>query len=117
MGPPVRDVDVWNCLGPTNRGRSNYVACARTARPLVRAPGGAYLGGAQLVLLVVLAGIFGRRMLSILLFVSLAVISAGILLEVIGNFQFADSIWRTRGNRGFGDQRDDNYELRPCCLL
>jgi hypothetical protein len=71
---------------------------------------GAYLDGAQLVLLVALAAMLGargrqssRRVVSVLLLLSLGVIAAGIVYEVVGNYQVAQSIWRTRGNPGFGD--------------
>lgn len=71
---------------------------------------GAYLDGAQLVLVVVLAAMLGVRIwrsgagfVSVLLLVSLAVIAAGIVYEVIGNYQVAESIWRRSGNPGFGD--------------
>jgi hypothetical protein len=71
---------------------------------------GAYLGGAQLVLLVVLAAVRGartrrtaRRPTSVLLLLALGVIAVGIVLEIVGNHQVAQSIWRTSGNPGFGD--------------
>ena len=64
---------------------------------------GAYFDVAQLVVLVVLAALIGPRRLSVLLLVSLGVVATGIVFEIIGNFQVADSIWGTRGNPGFGD--------------
>ena len=71
---------------------------------------GAYLDGAQLVLLGVLAAMLGARQrrstgrfVSVLLLISLAVVAVGIIFEVIGNYQVAESIWQTRGNPGFGD--------------
>ena len=70
----------------------------------------AYFDVAQLVLLVVLAGLLSRRTMSIPVLVALAVIVAGIVFEVIGNFQVADSIWQTRGNPGFGDGYTQGHE-------
>ena len=71
---------------------------------------GAYLGGAQLVLLVVLAAVLGahtwrtaRRPAAVLLLLALGVIAVGIVDEIVGNYQVAQSIWRTSGNPGFGD--------------
>jgi hypothetical protein len=71
---------------------------------------GAYLDGAQLLLLVVLAAVLADRkwrsmgrIVSVLLLISLAVVGAGIVLEVLGNHQVAESIWQTSGNPGFGD--------------
>ena len=63
----------------------------------------AYFDVAQLVVLVGLASLIGARTLSVLLLISLAVVAVGIMFEVIGNFQVADSIWATRGNPGSGD--------------
>ena len=62
----------------------------------------AYFDIAQLGLLLVLAGLLGRRMLSVVLLVALAVVAFGIVFEIVGNFQVASSIWRTPGNPGFG---------------
>lgn len=71
---------------------------------------GAYLGGAQLVLLVVLTAVLGartwrgqRRPAAVLLLLALGVIAVGIVYEIVGNYQVAQSIWRTSGNPGFGD--------------
>lgn len=71
---------------------------------------GAYLDGAQLVLLVVLAAMLaarcGRsmgRVVPVLLLGALIVTAVGILYELVGNYQVAQSIWRTRGDPGFGD--------------
>ena len=72
---------------------------------------GAYLDGAQLALLVFLAAMLGRRNWrstgtfgSTLLLLSLAVIAVGIVYQLIGNYQVAESIWRTPGNPGFGQE-------------
>ena len=64
---------------------------------------GAGLKSAQLVLLLVLVTMLGWRKLSVLLLISFAVIECGIVFQVIGDYQVADSIWRTSGNPGFGE--------------
>ncbi len=70
----------------------------------------AYFGMAQLVVLVTLACLLGRRRLSALMLALFAVIAVGIVFETIGNFQVADSIWGTRGNPGFGDGYAQGHE-------
>jgi hypothetical protein len=70
----------------------------------------AYFDMAQLVLLVVLAGLLTRRTVSIPVLFALAVIAVGIAFEMVGNFQVADSIWQTRGNPGFGDGYAQGHE-------
>jgi hypothetical protein len=69
-----------------------------------------YLDCAQLVLLVALALMLGRRRLSVLLVISLAVIVVGIAYQVIGNYQVAESIWRTPGNPGFGHDYNQGHD-------
>ena len=71
---------------------------------------GAYLNSAQLVLLVVLALLLGRRGSSVLLVAALAIIAIGIVYQVIGNYQVAESIWRTTGDPGFGDGYDQGHD-------
>ena len=78
---------------------------------------GAYLDGAQLVLLVVLAAILAMRdsastgsLVSVLLLLSFAVVAVGIVYEVLGNYQVAQSIWRTPANPGFGDGYNQGHE-------
>jgi hypothetical protein len=78
---------------------------------------GAYLDGAQLSLLVFLAAMLGRRNWrstgtfgSTLLLLSLAVIAVGIVYELIGNYQVAESIWRTPGNPGFGHGYNQGHD-------
>jgi hypothetical protein len=78
---------------------------------------GAYLDGAQLGLLVVLASMLGARkgqsmgqFVPVLLLISLVVITVGILYELIGNYQVAQSIWQTRGNPGFGDGYAEGHD-------
>lgn len=71
---------------------------------------GVYFGGAQLVLLVVLATVLAARTwrtaprpAEMLLWLALGVIVVGIVHEIVGNYQVAQSIWRTSGDPGFGD--------------
>jgi hypothetical protein len=68
--------------------------------------GSAYFGIAQLGLLVVLAGLLGRRMLSVALLIAVAVVAFGIVC----NFQVASSIWRTPGDPGFGTGYAQGHE-------
>ena len=56
----------------------------------------------QLVLLIVLLTMLGWKKLGIALWISVAVIVIGIVNQVIGDYQVADSIWRTTGDPGFG---------------
>jgi hypothetical protein len=78
---------------------------------------GAYLDGAQLVMLVVLAAMLGRRdrqsigdFVSVLFLLSFAAMALGIVYEIIGNYQVAESIWRTTGNPGFGHGYNQGHE-------
>lgn len=71
----------------------------------------AYFDAAVLLVLIVLAGLVGWRKLSVLLWVSFAVITVGIAFQVIGNFQVADSIWGTGGNPGYGDGYGEGHDL------
>jgi hypothetical protein len=68
------------------------------------------LKSAQLVLLLVLVTMLGWRTLSALLLISFAVVESGIALQVIGDYQVADSIWRTSGNPGFGDGYTEGHD-------
>ena len=69
------------------------------------------LKSAQLLLLLVLVTMLGWRTLSVPLLISLAVIGAGIALQVIGSYQVADSIWRMPGDPGFGDGYDAGHDM------
>jgi hypothetical protein len=71
---------------------------------------GAYLDAAQLVLLFVLATMLGWRAFSVLLGVALGIIAVGIVYKVVGNYQVAESIWRTTGNPGFGEGYNQGHE-------
>jgi hypothetical protein len=71
----------------------------------------ASLKSTQLVLLVVLAAILGWRRWSPLLLVAGAAIALGVVLQASGDFQVADSIWRTTGNPGSGVGYDEGHDL------
>lgn len=78
---------------------------------------GGTLKSTQLLLLVGLVAILGchgasarGRTLSPLLLIALAVIGIGIVFQVFGDFQVADSIWRTSGDPGFGDGYDQGHD-------
>ena len=58
---------------------------------------------AQLALLLALVSMLGWRTLRLLVLIAFAVTIIGIVLQVVGNYQVAQSIWRTTGNPGFGD--------------
>ncbi|MEO5974302.1 MAG: hypothetical protein ABIQ38_03740 [Ilumatobacteraceae bacterium] len=60
------------------------------------------LKSAQLILLVVLVTMLGWRKLGVLLLLSIAVVAIGIVYQVVGDYQVADSIWRTAGDPGRG---------------
>ena len=71
---------------------------------------GGTLKSTQLLLLVGLVAILGWRTLSPLLLIMVAVIGIGIVFQVLGDFQVADSIWRTSGDPGFGDGYDKGHD-------
>ena len=60
------------------------------------------LKSVQLALLVVLVTLLGWRKLGFVLPIILAVIAIGIGYQVVGDYQVADSIWRTTDDPGFG---------------
>ncbi|HUV18624.1 MAG TPA: hypothetical protein VMW33_09100, partial [Ilumatobacteraceae bacterium] len=62
----------------------------------------AALKGVQLALLLVLVTILRWRNLSGWLLAAFAIIAVGIVLQAAGDYQVADSIWRTVGDPGFG---------------
>ncbi len=59
---------------------------------------GAILKGTMLVLLLVLVTMLGWRTLPVVLLLAFGVLGAGIVLQVTGDIQVADSIWRTAGD-------------------
>ncbi len=63
---------------------------------------GVALKASQLVLLLVLATMLGWRTLRPLLLVAFVVVGVGIAFQTIGDFQVANSIWRTAEDPGFG---------------
>jgi len=63
---------------------------------------GVGLKSVQLILLVVLVAMLGWRKLGVPLLISFAVVAIGIVYQVVGDYQIADSIWRTAGDPGFG---------------
>jgi len=63
---------------------------------------GVGLKSAQLILLLVLTTLFGWRKLGPLLLLTFVAVAIGIGLQIVGDYQVADSIWRTSGNPGFG---------------
>ncbi|MEO8362921.1 MAG: hypothetical protein ABI570_00875 [Ilumatobacteraceae bacterium] len=58
---------------------------------------------AQLVLLIVALTLLGWKKLGVALWIAVAVISVGIVNQIMGDYQVAHSIWRTSGDPGFGD--------------
>lgn len=64
--------------------------------------GTAGLKSAQLVLLFGLTTLLGWRKLGILLIISFAAVAVGIVVQVIGDYRVADSIWRKVGDPGYG---------------
>ena len=70
----------------------------------------ATLKGAQLALLIVLVTILRWRRLSPWLLAAFAIIAVGIGLQAAGDYQVADSIWRTVGDPGFGPGYDEGHD-------
>jgi hypothetical protein len=71
---------------------------------------GAGLKGAQLALLLVLLTMLGWRTLSVALLLAFAVTATGMLAQVLGDVQVADSIWRTSGDPGSGDGYEEGHD-------
>ena len=63
---------------------------------------GGAMKAAQLAILIVLVTMLGWSKLRPLLLIAFAVIAAGIVFQVLGDYQVAHSIWRTTGNPGSG---------------
>ena len=70
----------------------------------------ATLKSTQLVVLVVLAVVLGRRRWSPSLLLAGAAIAVGVVLQAAGDFQVANSIWRTSGDPGFGAGYDEGHD-------
>ena len=60
------------------------------------------LKSAQLLLLIALVAMLGRRTLGTLLLIAFGVVAVGIGFQVIGDYQVAESIWGRTGDPGFG---------------
>lgn len=60
------------------------------------------LKSAQFILLIVLIAMLGWRKLGVPLLITFAIITIGIVYQVVGDYQVADSIWRTPGDPGYG---------------
>lgn len=60
------------------------------------------LKSVQLILLVILLAMLGWRKLGVPLLISFAVVAIGIVYQVVGDYQVANSIWRTTGDPGYG---------------
>jgi hypothetical protein len=73
--------------------------------------GSANLKATQLVLLIVVAAVLGWRKIGGLLLLCLLGASVGIVLQSLGDYQVAKSIWRTPGNPGFGDGYEAGHSL------
>ena len=65
---------------------------------------------AQLAVLVVLVTMLGWPKLRLVMVIAFAVIAAGIVFQVRGDYQVAHSIWRTTGNPGFGNGYAEGHD-------
>ena len=65
---------------------------------------------AHLVLLLVLITTLGWRSLGVLLSIAFAVVASGVVFQAIGDYQVADSIWRTTGDPGSGIGYADGHD-------
>ena len=63
---------------------------------------GAAMKTAQLAVLLALVTMIGWPRVRLVMLVAFAVITTGIVFQVLGDYQVAHSIWRTTGNPGFG---------------
>lgn len=68
------------------------------------------LKSVQLILLIVLIVMLGWRKLGVPLLISFVVVAIGIVYQVIGDLQVAESIWRTTGDPGFGIGYDNGHD-------
>jgi hypothetical protein len=71
---------------------------------------GAGLKSVQLVLLLALLTMLGWRRLSVPLLLAFGVVASGIVFQVLGDAQVAESIWRTSGNPERGDGYESGHE-------
>lgn len=70
----------------------------------------ATLKATQLVLLLVLVTMLGWRTLRALLLIAFVAVAVGIVLQAIGDFRVANSIWRTAGDPGFGPGYQEGHD-------
>lgn len=81
---------------------------------------GAAMKSSQLAILLVLVTVLRWRDLRALLLVAFAVTAVGIVIQVIGDVQVAQSIWGTTGDPGYGPsyaQGHDNGSLGDLLVL
>ena len=71
---------------------------------------GAALKATQLAVVLVLVSMLGWSKLRVLMLISLAVIGAGIVFQVLGDYQVAHSIWGTTGNPGAGSGYQQGHD-------
>jgi hypothetical protein len=105
----------------TARRRDRYGGtCTNAARSLGQHLNTAALKASQLVLLLVLMTMLGWRSLRPPMVIAFVVVAVGIVLQTIGDFQVAKSIWRTVGDPGFGpgyEAGHDNSGLGDALVL
>jgi hypothetical protein len=69
------------------------------------------LKATQLMVLVLLVALLGWRTLRLMLLISFAVVACGIVLQVFGDYQVAQSIWGTTVDPGFGVGYESGHQL------
>ena len=77
-----------------------------TCRPAVHAG----LKSVQLVLLLALLTMLGWRRLAVPLLLAFGVVASGIVVQVVGDAQVAESIWRTSGDPGSGEGYESGHQ-------
>ena len=71
---------------------------------------GGAMKAAQLAVLLVLVTMLGWPRLRLVMLIAFAVIAAGIVFQVLGDYQVAHSIWRTTGNPGIGNGYAEGHD-------
>lgn len=69
------------------------------------------LKATQLVVLLLLVALLGWRTLRLMPLISFSVLACGILIQVLGDYQVAQSIWGTTGDPGFGVGYEKGHQL------
>lgn len=69
------------------------------------------LKATQLIVLSLLVALLGWRTLRPMLLIPFAVVACGILIQVLGDYQVAQSIWGTTGDPGFGVGYESGHQL------